>query len=140
VRSDENPLFDTATINLPGGRPTLVNDLLQAAPTIPVRDPDRLGGFGGANSVIHQSITLNVPGINTLIDNQSKVNRLNANLYLSYEPIDGLVLKSSASYNTTNIEGQLFVPEYDLGYFFPNPLAQLRVVNTSIDRFFGKTF
>jgi len=135
VRSDENPLFDTATINLPGGRPTLVNDLLQAAPTIPVRDPNRLGGFGGANSVIHQSITLNVPGINTLIDNQSKVNRLNANLYLSYEPIDGLVLKSSASYNTTNIEGQLFVPEYDLGYFFPNPLAQLRVVNTSIDRF-----
>jgi len=135
VRSDENPLFDTATINLPGGRPTLVNDLLQAAPTIPVRDPNRLGGFGGANSVIHQSITLNVPGINTLIDNQSKVNRLNANLYLSFEPIDGLVLKSSASYNTTNIEGQLFVPEYDLGYFFPNPLAQLRVVNTSIDRF-----
>lgn len=135
VRSDENPLFDTATINLPGGRPTLVNDLLQAAPTIPVKDPNRLGGFGGANSVIHQSITLNVPGINTLIDNQSKVNRLNANLYLSYEPIDGLVLKSSASYNTTNIEGQLFVPEYDLGYFFPNPLAQLRVVNTSIDRF-----
>ncbi|MGB3144256.1 MAG: TonB-dependent receptor [Maribacter sp.] len=135
VKSDENPLFNTATINLPGGRPTLVNDLLQAAPTIPVRDPNRLGGFGGANSVVHQSITLNVPGINTLIDNQSKVNRLNANLYLSYEPIDGLVLKSSGSYNITNIEGQLFVPQYDLGYFFPNPLAQLRVVNTNIDRF-----
>lgn len=135
VRSDENPLFNTASINLPGGRPTLVNDLLQAAPTIPVRDPNRLGGFGGANSVIHQSITLNVPGINTLIENESKVNRLNANLYLSYEPIDGLVLKTSGSYNTTNIEGQLFVPQYDLGYFFPNPLAQLRVVNTNISRF-----
>lgn len=135
VRSDENPLFNTASINLPGGRPTLVNDLLQAAPTIPVRDPNRLGGFGGANSVIHQSITLNVPGINTLIENESKVNRLNANLYLSYEPIDGLVLKTSGSYNTTNIEGQLFVPQYDLGYFFPNPLAQLRVANTNISRF-----
>lgn len=135
VKSDENPLFNTATINLPGGRPTLVNDLLQAAPTIPVRDPNRLGGFGGADSVIHQSITLNVPGINTLIENQTKVNRLNANLYLSYEPIDGLVLKSSASYNFTDIEAQLFVPEYDLGYFFPNPLAQLRVTNTSISRF-----
>jgi TonB-linked SusC/RagA family outer membrane protein len=135
VNSDENPLFDTTSINLPGARPTLVNDLLQAAPTIPVRDPNRLGGFGGADSVIHQSITLNVPGINTLIDTQTNVNRLNANLYLSYEPIDGLVLKSSASYNTTNIESQLFVPEYDLGYFFPNPLAQLRVVNTNISRF-----
>ena len=135
VHSDENPLFDTATINLPGGRPTLVNDLLQAAPTIPVNDPNRLGGFGGADSVIHQSITLNVPGINTLIDNESKVNRLNANLYLSVEPVDGLVLKSSASYNTTSIQSQLFVPQYDLGYFFPNPLAQLRVVNTNISRF-----
>lgn len=135
VHSDENPLFNTATINLPGGRPTLVNDLLQAAPTIPVRDPNRLGGFGGADSVIHQSITLNVPGINTLIDNQTKVNRTNANLYLSFEPIDGLVLKSSASYNVTSIENQLFVPEYDLGYFFPNPLAQLQVENVNISRF-----
>lgn len=135
VHSDENPLFNTATINLPGGRPTLVNDLLQAAPTIPVRDPNRLGGFGGADAVIHQSITLNVPGINTLIDNQTKVNRTNANLYLSYEATEGLVFKSSASYNTTSIESQLFVPQYDLGYFFPNPLAQLRVVNTNINRF-----
>lgn len=135
VRSNENPLFNTATINLPGGRPTLVNDLLQAAPTIPLTDPNRLGGFGGADSVIHQSITLNVPGINTLIDNQSKVNRFNGNLYLSYEIIDGLTLKSSASYNYTNVESQLFVPEYDLGYFFPNPLAQLRVVNTNQNRF-----
>ncbi len=135
VRSDENPLFNTATINLPGGRPTLVNDLLQAAPTIPVRDPNRLGGFGGADSVIHQSITLNVPGINTLIDNSTVVNRTNANLYLSFEPIDGLELKSSASYNVTSIENQLFVPEYDLGYFFPNPLAQLQVENVNITRF-----
>lgn len=135
VHSNENPLFNTATINLPGGRPTLVNDLLQAAPTIPVKDPDRQGGFGGADSVIHQSITLNVPGINTLIDNQSKVNRLNANLYASYEPIDGLVFKSSGSYNVTSIESQLFVPQYDLGYFFPNPLAQLQVTNTNISRF-----
>ncbi|WP_439129041.1 SusC/RagA family TonB-linked outer membrane protein [Polaribacter sp.] len=135
VNSDENPLFDTASINLPGGRPTLVNDLLQAAPTIPVRDPNRLGGFGGANSTIHNSITLNVPGINTLIDTETKVNRLNANLYASFEPVDGLVFKSSGSFNTTNITSQLFVPQYDLGYFFPNPLAQLRVVNTNISRF-----
>ncbi|WP_439130069.1 SusC/RagA family TonB-linked outer membrane protein [Polaribacter sp.] len=135
VHSDENPLFDTASINLPGGRPTLVNDLLQAAPTIPVKDPNRLGGFGGANATIHNSITLNVPGINSLIDNEAKVNRLNANVYMSFEPVDGLVFKSSGSYNTTNITSQLFVPQYDLGYFFPNPLAQLRVVNTNISRF-----
>ena len=58
MHSDENPLFFTTSIGLPGGRPSLVNDLLQAAPTIPVYDPNRKGGFGGADSTIHQSITL----------------------------------------------------------------------------------
>lgn len=126
MHSDENPLFFTTTIDLPGGRPTLVNDLLQAAPTIPVYDPNRLGGFGGADSMIHQSITLNVPGINTLIENETKVNRVLANFYAGYELIDGLNLKTSLQYDNSSIQDQLFVPQYDLGYFFPNPTAQLQ--------------
>ncbi|HBO28586.1 MAG: SusC/RagA family TonB-linked outer membrane protein [Leeuwenhoekiella sp.] len=126
VHSDENPLFNTTTIGLPGGRPSLVNDLLQAAPTIPVYDPNRLGGFGGADATIHQSITLNVPGINTLIENQTKVNRVLANFYAQFEPIEGLKLKTNLQYDNTDIEDQLFVPQYDLGYFFPNPTAQLQ--------------
>ena len=125
VHSDEDPLFFTTTIALPGGRPTLVNDLLQAAPTIPVLDENREGGFGGADSSIHQSITLNVPGINTLIENETKVDRVLANFYVGFEPVDGLTLKSSLSYDRTSIQNQLFVPKYDLGYFFPGPVASL---------------
>ncbi|MGB3776389.1 MAG: SusC/RagA family TonB-linked outer membrane protein, partial [Leeuwenhoekiella sp.] len=126
VRSDENPLFSTTTISLPGTRPSLVNDLLQAAPTIPLYDPNRLGGFGGADSNIHQSITLNVPGINTLIENSTRVNRILANFYASFEPVKGLTLKTNLQYDNTSVEDELFVPQYDLGYFFPNPVASLQ--------------
>ena len=126
VHSDENPLFFTTSIQLPGSRPSLVNDLLQAAPTIPLYDPNREGGFGGADSVIHQSITLNVPGINTLIENSTKVNRVLANFYVNFELMEGLNLKTNLQYDNTSIQDQLFVPQYDLGYFFPGPVASLQ--------------
>lgn len=127
VRSDENPLFFTTTISLPGGRPSLVNDLLQAAPTIPVFDPTRTGGFGGADAVIHQSITLNVPGINTLINNSTVVDRTLINLWGELEIVDGLTYRLNTSFDQTAITDELFVPQYDLGYFFPGPVATYQV-------------
>lgn len=127
VKSDENPLFFTTSIGLPGNRPSLVNDLVQAAPTIPLYDPNREGGFGGADQTIHNSITLNVPGINTLIENSTVVNRTLANLYGEYEFIDGLTYRLNLSYDKTDVTDELFVPEYDLGYFFPGPTALYQV-------------
>ncbi len=127
MRSDEHPLFSTSTISLPGGRPSLVNDLLIAAPTIPVIDENRLGGFGGADATIHNSITLNVPGMNTLIDNSTVVDRTLINLWGEVEIIEGLSYRLNTSFDQTAIADQLFVPEYDLGYFFPNPTAVLQV-------------
>lgn len=137
MRSDENPLFYTGPFSLflPGGRPTLVNDLLQAAPTIPLRDSLREGGFGGADAVIHQSITLNVPGFNTLVQNSTKVNRLLANAYGSYEFIKGLTYKLNFQYDNTNITDQLFAPAYDLGYFFPRPVAELQLGTRNSDSY-----
>ncbi len=129
MRSDENPLLSTVGLSLPGGRPTLVNDLLQAAPTIPVRDPSREGGFGGADGVIHQSITLNVPGLNSLVENSTLVNRILANVYAEIDIIDGLKFKTSLTYDKTSAQDQRFVPEYDLGYFFPNDNATLLMGN-----------
>lgn len=135
MRSDENPLFFTTSIGLPGGRPTLVNDLLQAAPTIPVYDENRLGGYGGADSTIHQSITLNVPGVNNLINNETQVTRILANFYAGYEIMDGLNFKTSLQYDSSSIQDQLFVPQYDLGYFFPGPVASLHVTNRNSNSF-----
>ena len=98
MRSDESPLFYNGvfTLFLPGGRPTLVNDLLQAAPTIPLLDPNREGGYGGADAVIHNSITLNVPGFNSLVRNSTQVNRLLANAYGQVEILDGLSFKAES--------------------------------------------
>lgn len=127
MRSDENPLFYTTTISIPGNRPSLVNDLIQAAPTIPLYDENRLGGFGGADQDIHQSITLNVPGLNTLIENSTLVNRVLANVYGELEIVDGLTYKLNLQYDKTDVTDELFVPKYDLGYFFVNPTAQYQV-------------
>ena len=137
MRSDENPLFYTGvfTLFLPGGRPTLVNDLLQAAPTIPVYDENREGGFGGADAVVHQSITLNVPGFNTLVTNSTQVNRLLANAYGEIEIVKGLSYKLNLQYDNTDITDELFAPQYDLGYFFPRPIAELQVGDRSSNSF-----
>ena len=134
MRSNENPLFFTGafTLFLPGaGRSTLVNDMLTAAPTIPLLDPNREGGYGGADAVIHQSITLNVPGFNNLVDNSTKVNRLLANIYGEVDLIKGLTYKLNLQYDNTDISDELFAPEYDLGYFFPRPVAEMQVGDRS---------
>lgn len=137
MRSDENPLFYTGAFSLflPGGRPTLVNDLLQAAPTIPVYDENREGGFGGADAVVHQSITLNVPGFNTLVQNSTQVNRLLANAYGEVDLLKGLTYKLNLQYDNTSISDELFAPQYDLGYFFPRPIAELQEGNRSSNSF-----
>jgi TonB-linked SusC/RagA family outer membrane protein len=137
MRSDENPLFYNGAFSLflPGGRPTLVNDLLQAIPTIPVLDPNREGGYGGADAVIHQSITLNVPGFNSLVSNSSQVNRLLANVYGELDLIESLTFKTSLQYDNTDITDELFAPQYDLGYFFPRPIAELQVGDRSSNSF-----
>jgi TonB-dependent starch-binding outer membrane protein SusC len=137
MKSDENPLFYTGPFSLflPGGRPTLVNDLLQAIPTIPVLDSKREGGYGGADAVIHNSITLNVPGFNNLVSNKTKVNRLLANAYGEIDIFKALTYKLSLQYDNTSIADQLFAPQYDLGYFFPRPVAELQLGNRSSNSF-----
>ncbi len=137
MRSDENPLFYNGvfTLFLPGGRPTLVNDLLQAAPTIPVIDANREGGFGGADAVVHQSITLNVPGFNTLVNNSTQVNRLLANVYGILDLGKGLTYKMNLQYDNTDISDDLFAPQYDLGYFFPRNIAELQIGDRSSNSF-----
>lgn len=135
VKSDENPLFFTTTISLPGNRPSLVNDLLQAAPTIPYHDPSREGGYGGADQTIHNSISLNVPGLNSLIENSTVVNRILANVYGEYEFIKGLTFRTSLQYDKSDITDELFVPQYNLGYFFPGPTAQYQVGNRNASSF-----
>lgn len=126
MHSDEDPLY--LLPELAGGRPSYVNDLVLATPTMPVYDPNRKGGFGGTDAVIQNSISLNVPGINTLVTNETKVNRMFANVYaeLSFlkKSATSLSYRVNLGYDYTLAKDHRFVPEYDLGYFFPNANAR----------------
>jgi TonB-linked SusC/RagA family outer membrane protein len=126
MHSDEDPLY--LLPELAGGRPSYVNDLVLATPTMPVYDPARKGGFGGTDAVIQNSISLNIPGINTLVDNETKVNRMFANVYaelsLLKKTSTSLSYRVNLGYDYTVARDHRFVPEYDLGYFFPNANAR----------------
>lgn len=126
MHSDEDPLY--LLPELAGGRPSYVNDLVLAVPTMPVYDPNRKGGFGGTDAVIQNSISLNIPGINTLVENTTKVNRMFANVYsevaLMKKTATSLSYRINLGYDYTVARDHRFVPEYDLGYFFPNDNAR----------------
>ncbi len=135
VRSNENPLYFGPNSLFAGGSGTLAKDLVSAIPTMPFRDENRLGGFGGADAVIHNAISLNVPGVNTLIENSSLVDRTLANVWGEVNIVEGLSYRLNLSYDQTTIQNETFIPEYDLGFFFPNPLTQLIIRNINSNSF-----
>lgn len=126
MRSNESPVLYFPD---PGTRPPIINEALIAAPTIPLRDAARLGGYGGADGRIHNSISLNVPGFNSLIDQNTTVNRIFANVYGEIKLLDKesqtLTYRLNLGYDFTTAHDYLFRPRYDLGYFFNNTNAQL---------------
>src|SRR5690606_14359993 len=67
-------------------------------------------------------------GINTLVTNEAKVNRMFANVYaeLSFlkKSTTSLSYRINLGYDYTLAKDHRFVPEYDLGYFFPNANAR----------------
>jgi TonB-linked SusC/RagA family outer membrane protein len=126
VHSHENPLY--LLPELAGGRPSYVNDMVLAIPTMPVYDPARKGGFGGTDAVIQNAISLNVPGINTLVENETDVTRIFADTYAEVRLLKNstsqLTYKINLGYDYTLAKDHQFVPQYDLGYFFPNANAR----------------
>ncbi|PKD19687.1 SusC/RagA family TonB-linked outer membrane protein [Salegentibacter salinarum] len=107
---------------LTGGRPPLINDLVNAIPTLGIYDENNEGGYAGTSSEIHQEIILNVPGINSLFTNTVEVDRIFAivNPELKLLDTDGheLTYKLNTSYDKTHVRSFSFVPEFEMGYFF----------------------
>ncbi|RAV27483.1 SusC/RagA family TonB-linked outer membrane protein [Sinomicrobium soli] len=107
---------------LTGGRPPLINDLVIAPPTMPLRDAGNEGGWGGTDSQVHQTIALNVPGINSIFTNWTEVDRTFAIVNPEYRIIDHngheLTYKLNMSYDKTFARDFSFVPEFQMGYFF----------------------
>lgn len=92
-----------------------VQDLVRAIPTVPVRDPNRLGGYGGPDGVIHRSLMINSIGANSILDNESDRYRMIGNLYGEYEIIEGLDFRTSLSLERTDWRDTRNEPEFDLG-------------------------
>jgi len=92
--------------------------LLQAIPTMPVYDPNRLGGYGGADNLTQRAITLNVIGFNNLIRNTTDRNRFLGNIWGEFEIIKGLKYTLRASADQFNGFNRSFVPPSDLGWYY----------------------
>ncbi len=128
ARSNENALV-TGDGVLPGGRPPLINDLVFAIPTMPLYDANRKGGFGGTASELHNAISLNGVGYNSLIENRTDVDRTFASIFgeanLVKRSGHNLKYRLNLGYDAVSARDFSFVPTFNLGYFFINPTARL---------------
>ena len=98
--------------------------LLQAIPTMPVYDDNRLGGYGGADDATQKAITLNVIGFNNLIRNNVDRNRFIGNIWGEYEIITGLKYTLRASADQFNGFNRAFTPPSDLGWYYVTENAE----------------
>ncbi len=112
---------------------TAVIDLLQAIPTMPVYDENRLGGYGGADNLTQRAITLNVLGFQNLQTNISERNRFLGNIYGEFDILDGLTYRLRASADRLDFYNKFFNPPSDLGWYYitTNEEAALDVSNGS---------
>lgn len=121
THSFENSLTFRGDV-LTGGRPPLINDLVNAIPTLGIYDENNEGGYAGTSSEIHQEIVLNVPGINSLFTNTVEVDRIFAIVNPEFKLLDNdgheLTYKLNTSYDKTHVRSFSFVPEFQMGYFF----------------------
>ena len=127
AHSKENALV-TGDGVLAGGRPPLINDLVFAIPTMSIFDAANKGGFGGTETFRQDAISLNGIGYNSLINNNTTVNRVFGNMYgevsLYKSSRHNLKYKLNFGYDKVEAIDENFVPQFYLGYFFPNLVAR----------------
>ncbi len=97
---------------------SIIRNTLVAIPTLPIYDPSRKGGYAGADANIHRAISLNVIGVNNLLESPIDAYRGLLNLYGQVELVQGLTYKINTAVDVTESEDYLFVPQFDMGYFF----------------------
>lgn len=109
-----------------------VTSLVTAIPTMPVKDPNREGGYGGSDNITQRAITLNVIGLNNIIKNESGRERFLGTSYFDFEIMKGLNYRLNLSYDRAQQTDFSFEPTYDLGWYYLNNISYLyRRVGTS---------
>jgi len=97
-----------------------VTSMLTAIPTIPVYDPNRLGGYGGSDNVTQRAIALNVIGMNNLVQDYSNRNRMFGNVWGELEIVKNLKYKVNLSFDRTDYKNWHYEPKFDLGFYYLN--------------------
>lgn len=116
-KSAKNNLAITSSHAVFGGG---VTSMLTAIPTMPVYDSNRLGGFGGADNVTQRAITLNVIGMNSLVTDNSKRDRVLGNFWGELEILKNLKYRVNLSYDKTDYINYHYEPQFDLGFYYLN--------------------
>ncbi|WP_184544655.1 TonB-dependent receptor [Mucilaginibacter sp. FT3.2] len=98
-------------------------DLVTAIPTMPIYDPNRVGGYGGVDQNTQRAISLNIIGVNNLLSSTGQRNRMMASTWMEVEIVKNLKYRISGSYDRNDFRNTYFDPIYDLGWFYPNTTA-----------------
>lgn len=108
--------------------------LLQSVPTMPLLDPNRLGGYGGTDSNTQAAISLNIIGYNNLVQNTAKRYRFLGDVWGEYEILKNLKYKLDVSVDRLNVHSRYYVPQSDLGWYYVTEEneAQLDISDNSL--------
>lgn len=126
TQSDKHNFGNTNGHAIFGGSLT---SMLTAIPTMPVYDPNRLGGYGGADNVIQRAITLNVIGLGNLVTDNNERNRFLGNVWGEFELIKNLKYKLNVSYDRTEFKNFHYEPKFDLGFYYLNTVYYMNQGN-----------
>ncbi|HSJ66423.1 MAG TPA: TonB-dependent receptor [Anditalea sp.] len=139
AHSDEDALSYRPDL-LAGNRPPLIADLVQAIPTMPIYDPNNLGGFGGTEANLQRAISLNVIGANNMFHSTTTVDRMFSTGFAEYTIVDlpnhKLNYKLNLSYDRTQARDFSVSPAFRLGFFFNDDRSRLtdghRILSTGL--------
>lgn len=103
----------------------ILQELLQSSPTLPVRNPDNLGGFAGPTFEVSGRVNRsNQIASLSLIQNDLYQNRVLGNIYAEYALIPGLTYRLNLGGDIMYGESKVFTPVYEAGNR-SNPRASL---------------
>ena len=93
-----------------------IQELLQSAPTYPVRDESNLGGFAGPRAELSgRNNRSNRIAEMVLVDNLTRQNRLLGNLYAELDVLEGLTARVNVGGDFLFGDANVFTPRYELG-------------------------
>jgi len=102
-----------------------MQELLQSSPTLPVYDPNNLGGFAGPTAEVTGRVNRsNQVAEASLRDIDNRQNRVLGNIYAELDILDGLTYRLNMGLDAIFGEGKNFVPVFELGNR-SNPRASL---------------